>query len=232
MCCVIVCFVIRVRLLRFHFCVLDSCLVGLVGQLRAVPLLISGFFSDLSYRSTACVPTPVSWVGWFVLWIDELPAVPILCAGFLSVFSVSTSCSPTAVCRVLVWFVSWIKVMLSPSCVACFLDQNHAVPLLCPGFLSGLSCGSNSCGSTPMSWVLVRFVFLYKFMWSYSCVLASYLDCFLDHSHKVPLLCPGFYSGLSCKKYGLLQDFGLGPSRMGRSSICCQGFGFCLRGMG
>ena len=125
------------------------------------------------------------------------------CARVLSgCFSGSTSCSPTPVSWGLVWFVLWVRFMRSHSCVlgscvACFLDQSHAVPLLCPGFLSGLSCGSNSCGHTPVSWVLVRFVFRYKFMWSCSCVLASCLDCFLEQSYKVPLLSPGFYSGLS-----------------------------------
>ena len=31
------------------------------------------------------------------------------------------------------------------ACLVCLMGQLHAVPLLCPGFLSGLSFGSHSC---------------------------------------------------------------------------------------
>ena len=58
------------------------------------------------------------------------------------------------------------------------MGQIHAVILLCPGFLSGLSSGSNSCGHASASWALVRIVFL-------------------GQIYAVTILCPGFLSGLS-----------------------------------
>ena len=124
--------------MRSHSCVLGSCLVGLVGQLHAVPLLSLQFLAGLSYGSNSCGLTPVSWV--------------------------------------LVWFVFRVNFMRSRfcvlgSCLVYLMNEIHAVQLLCPGFLSGLFSGSNSCGPTPVSWVLVCFVLGRRFKRSHSCVL-------------------------------------------------------------
>ena len=207
------------KFMQSHSCVLGSWLVCLVGQLHAFLVLSSGFLSDLSYGSTACVPTPVSWVlVWFVLWVKfmrshscalgsclvvflgQLHAVPLLCHGFLSGLSDgSTSCGHTPVTWVLVCFVliqdSYSCVVYS--CLPCLRNTTHAVTLLCPGMLSGLSYGSTSCGPTPVSWILVCFVFWVNFMQSHSCVLGSCLVSLRNTNHAVTLLCPGFLSGLS-----------------------------------
>ena len=152
-------FVLWVNFMRSHSCVLGSCLVGLVGQIHAVPLLSSEFLTSRS-------PTLVRLMGQLhavpLLCLGFLPdscvlgfclvcsmagnhEVPLLCPGFLSGLSYgSTSCCPASVSWILAWFVLGMKFMQPHSCVlgsclGCFLDQSHAAPLLCPGFLPGLS---------------------------------------------------------------------------------------------
>ena len=161
---VLVWFVFWLKCIRSFSCVLGSFLVCHAGQIHAVPLLCPGFLSGLSYGSTSCCPASASWIlAWFVLGMK---------------FMQPHSC-------VLV------------SCLVCFRNTIHAVTLLCPGFLSSLSSGSNSCGRTPVSWILVCFVFWVNFMRSRFCFSGSCLVCLMVQLHAFPLLCPGFLSGLS-----------------------------------
>ena len=189
--------------MRFHSSVLGCCLICLMGQIYPVPLLCAGFLFVLSYGSNSCDPTPVSWLlVCFVFWVN-----------FSLSYEWKNSCGKLVSSKIFVWFVLWVKFMRSylcvlGSCLDCFLGQTHAVPLLCPGFLSGWSCGSTSCGPTPVSWGLVWLVFWVNFMLIHCFFLSSFLSSLLSHGsnsclvclpgrmHAVLLLCPGFLCGL------------------------------------
>ena len=168
---VLVWFVFWVSFMRFYCRVLGSCLLCFFGKILAVIFL---------FRGSCIICLPV-----------QIHALILLYPMFLSALSDElsqeySSRGPTPVCWVLVWFVFRVKFIRSysshscvlASCLVCLMGQLHAVPLLCPGFLSGWSCGSNSCGQTLVTWVLVWFVFL-------------------GQLYAVPLLCHGFLSGLS-----------------------------------
>ena len=226
------------KILAVIFLFRGSCIICLPVQIHALiplyPIFLSALSDELSQEYSSRGPTPVSWVlVWYVFRVkfmrsyscvlgsclvcllNEIHAVPLLCPGFLSSLSCgSASDVLTPVSWVLVWFVLWVKFTQSHSCAVslfCLMSQLHAVPLLCPGFLFARSCGSTSCCSTPVFWVVVWLALWLKFMRSHSSVLGSCLVCLMDRStscsscliclkgqvHAVPLLSSEFLSGLS-----------------------------------
>ena len=62
--------------MQSHSYVLGSCVVGLVGQIHAVPFLFSEFLSGLRSGSNSRSPTLACLMG-------QLHAVPLFCLGFL-----------------------------------------------------------------------------------------------------------------------------------------------------
>ena len=170
--------------MRSYLCVLGSCLVCLMGQIHAVILLCPGFLCGLFFGSKSQGPTPVSWVlFWFVFRVNFRR---FHCC-------VLGSCLLCCISK-----IHAVLFLLLGSCMVCLLNPVHVVPLLrVPG--SCLVClrGSTSCGPTSVSGVLVWFVFWVKFAKSHSCALGSCLFCLMGRLHAVPLLCPGFLSGLS-----------------------------------
>ena len=144
--------------MQSHSCVL--------GQIHGVIFLCPGFLSGLFSGSSLCGPTPVSWVlVWFVLWLKFMR----------SYFCVLGSCM---VCLLIPVHAVPLLCVLG-SCLVCLRGQLYAVLLLCPGFLSGLSHGSDSRSPTLVSWVLVCSVLGIHFTRSNSCVLDFDLVCLI-----------------------------------------------------
>ena len=148
--------------MQSHSCVLGSWLVCLVGQLHAFPVLFSGFLSDLSYGSTACAHS--CDLGSCLLCFNS--RLILLCRIFLSALSQEYNSRGQTL-------VSWVFGLV------CLMNEIHAVTLLCPGILSGLSS-----------------VFGVKFLRSHSCVLGSCLVCLMGQLHAV--YCCVLGSCLSC----------------------------------